>query len=167
VLFCGFADAMLITLGVSGLALFVGAVPAIARALSFGGAAFLAWYGIGALRRAADAHAVSMPETGRVSLGQALAATAAFTFLNPHVYLDTVLLMGAAGSAQPAGLRPIFAAGAAMASFAWFALLGYGAHRLRPIFTRSIAWRALDVAVGITMLALATSLAVRALQPFG
>ena len=92
-----------------------------------------------------------------------MAATAGFTFLNPHVYLDTVLLMGAAGSAQPADLRPLFIAGAVSASFAWFAALGYGARMLAPLFARPAAGRALDALVGVTMLTLAASLAVRAI----
>jgi L-lysine exporter family protein LysE/ArgO len=90
-----------------------------------------------------------------------MAATAGFTFLNPHVYLDTVLLMGAVGSAQPAALRPIFVAGAVSASFTWFAALGYGARLLVPLFARPMAWRVLDAIVGITMLSLAASLLMR------
>ena len=96
-----------------------------------------------------------------------MAASAGFTFLNPHVYLDTVLLMGAAGSAQPASLRPLFVMGAAKASFGWFSALGYGARILQPLFTRPSAWRVLDAIVGVVMLALAASLVVGALQQAG
>ena len=92
-----------------------------------------------------------------------MAATAGFTFFNPHVYLDTMLLMGAAGLAQPATLRPAFVAGGATASFAWFSAIGYGARMLRPVFARPTAWRVLDAFVGLTMLTLAGSLAVRVL----
>jgi L-lysine exporter family protein LysE/ArgO len=167
VLFCACADAVLIVLGVSGVGALVGAAPQLASGMALGGAAFLAWYGIAALRRVANPDTVSIARAGRLSLGRALAATAGFTFLNPHVYLDTLLLMGAAGSAQPEALRPIFSIGAATASFAWFALVGYGAQTLQPIFTRPSAWRTLDALVGITMLALATSLVVRVFQPLG
>ncbi len=82
---------------------------------------------------------MAVDSNGSISLGGAIAATAGFTFLNPHVYLDTVLLMGAAGSAQPAALRPIFVAGAVSASFTWFAALGYGARLLVPLFARPTA----------------------------
>ncbi len=163
VLFCGAADALLITAGVAGMGAFLAAIPKLTALLALAGAAFLGWHGVGALRRAATAsEAMVITDGAGVTLSRALAATAGFTLLNPHVYLDTVLLMGAAGSAQPAALRPFFVAGAATASLAWFAALGYGAGLLRPVFARPAAWRALDAFVGIVMLALATSLVMRA-----
>jgi len=163
VAFCALADAALIALGVGGMGALLGAMPGLTRALSLGGAGFLAWYGASALRRMAGGEAMAVTQGGGLSLGHALASTAAFTFLNPHVYLDTVLLMGAAGSAQPVALRPMFVAGAASASLVWFAALGYGARVLVPLFARALAWRVLDGVVGVTMLALAASLAQRAL----
>ena len=162
VLFCGAADALLITAGVAGVGAFLAAVPQLTLMLTLGGAAFLGFYGIKALQHMASSDAVAVVSGDSVSLRGALAATAGFTFLNPHVYLDTVLLMGAAGSAQPAALRPIFVAGAASASFAWFAALGYGARLLVPLFARPAAWRVLDAIVGVTMLSLAASLLLRA-----
>lgn len=158
VAFCGLADALLIALGVAGAGAILGAMPGLTRGLALAGAAFLAWYGAKALRRTLAPAAVAAAGGGGLSLGRALAATAGFTLLNPHVYLDTVLLMGAAGSAQPAAARPLFVAGAMTASFAWFATLGYGARLLAPVFTRPSAWRVLDGVVGVTMLALAASL---------
>ena len=163
VLFCAGADAVLIVAGVSGVGALLGAVPRLTTALTLGGAAFLGWYGVKALRRVAAPDAMLVGEAGGVALGRALVATAGFTFLNPHVYLDTVLLMGAAGSAQPAALRPIFVAGAVTASFAWFTALGYGARVLKPVFAQPAAWRVLDAFVGLTMLTLAASLVARAL----
>ena len=165
VLFCGSADALLIAAGVSGVGAFLAAAPQLTRFLAIGGAAFLGWYGVKAFQRMAAPDAMSVAEGGGATLGRAIAATAGFTFLNPHVYLDTVLLMGAAGAAQPAPLRPLFVAGAVTASFAWFSALGYGAQILRPVFARPAAWRMLDALVGITMLTLAGSLAARALHP--
>lgn len=162
VLFCGAADALLITAGVAGVGAFLAAVPQLTLMLTLGGAAFLGFYGIKALQHMASSDAVAVVSGDSVSLRGALAATAGFTFLNPHVYLDTVLLMGAAGSAQPAALRPIFVAGAASASFAWFAALGYVARLLVPLFARPAAWRVLDAIVGVTMLSLAASLLLRA-----
>ncbi|WP_061933424.1 LysE/ArgO family amino acid transporter [Aureimonas sp. AU22] len=163
VLFCGAADAALIVVGVGGAGAMLEAAPQISRALALGGAAFLAWYGVAALRRMARPDALAAEASGGLSLGQALGATAAFTLLNPHVYLDTVLLMGVAGSAQPAALRPVFVLGAASASFAWFSALGFGARALRPLFARPEAWRLLDAVVGLVMLTLAASLLIGAL----
>lgn len=164
VLFCASADALLITAGVAGVGAFLAAIPQLTLFLTIGGAAFLGWYGVKALQRMASSQAMAVTSGESVSLSGAIAATAGFTFLNPHVYLDTVLLMGAAGSAQPAALRPLFVAGAASASFTWFAALGYGARMLVPLFARPMAWRVLDAIVGVTMLSLAGSLLLRALD---
>ncbi len=163
ILFCGAADALLIAAGVSGVGAFLAAVPQLTTMLTIGGAAFLGFYGFKALRRMAVPDAMAVTAGGGMTLGRAIAATAGFTFLNPHVYLDTVLLMGAAGATQPAALRPLFVAGAASASFAWFAALGYGARLLMPLFARPAAWRMLDGLVGITMFTLAGSLVLRAM----
>lgn len=164
VLFCSGADAVLIVVGVSGVGVFLSAAPQLTLLLSLGGAAFLGWHGIMAFRRMAGANAVILGETGRLTLGQALVTAAGFTFLNPHVYLDTVLLLGTVGSAEPSPLRPVFAAGAATASFLWFSTLGFGARLLKPVFTRPATWRVLDALVGTIMLALAASLVLRALH---
>ena len=93
----------------------------------------------------------------------ALAQAAAFTLLNPHVYLDTLLLVGAAGAQHAPAQRPAFVAGSALASLAWFVALGFGARLLGPLFARPAAWRWLDVIVGATMLLLAFGLAGHAL----
>jgi len=158
VLFCGFADAILIAAGVGGVGALLGAMPQLTLALTLGGAAFLAWYGFKAFQRVLAPEAMAMTATEGVNLGSALGTTAAFTFLNPHVYLDTVLLMGAAGSAHAPALRPFFVAGAATASITWFASLGYGARILTPLFARPSAWKVLDAIVCIVMLTLAASL---------
>jgi L-lysine exporter family protein LysE/ArgO len=164
VLFCGCADAILIAAGVGGVGALLGAMPQLTLLLSIGGALFLGWYGLKAFQRMMAPEAMTVTTQGGITLGKAIGATAAFTFLNPHVYLDTVLLMGAAGSAQPAALRPIFVLGAASASIGWFAALGYGARLLTPLFARPAAWRVLDAVVGIVMLTLAASLVARAFQ---
>jgi L-lysine exporter family protein LysE/ArgO len=158
VLFCGCADAILIAAGVGGVGALLGAMPQLTLVLTLGGAAFLAWYGFKAFQRMLAPEAMVVAAQGGLSLGNALGATAAFTFLNPHVYLDTVLLMGAAGSAHAPALRPVFVAGAATASITWFAALGYGARILTPLFARPTAWKVLDAIVGVVMLALAASL---------
>lgn len=158
VLFCGCADAILIAAGVSGVGALLGALPQLTLALTIGGSAFLAWYGFKAFQRMMTPEAMTVSAQGSLTMGRALGATAAFTFLNPHVYLDTVLLMGAAGSAHAPALRPIFVAGAATASITWFAALGYGARILTPLFARPSAWKVLDAIVCIVMLTLAASL---------
>jgi L-lysine exporter family protein LysE/ArgO len=158
VLFCGCADAALISAGVGGVGALLGAMPGLTLALAIGGAAFLAWYGFKAFQRMTASEAMAVSANQSLTLRGALGATAAFTFLNPHVYLDTVLLMGATGSAQAPALRPVFVAGAATASITWFAALGYGARILTPLFERPAAWKVLDAIVGIVMLTLAASL---------
>ncbi|PXA86633.1 amino acid transporter [Caulobacter sp. D4A] len=162
VLFCALADASLIVAGVSGLGQVLALVPALSLILSLGGAAFLAWSGVSALRRAASPAALVVADQAGLTLGAALAGTAAFTFLNPHVYIDTVMLMGAVGASLPTGERPLFMAGAALASLAWFSGLGFGARFLTPLFARPAAWRVLDLGIGMVMLALAASLLVGA-----
>jgi L-lysine exporter family protein LysE/ArgO len=163
VLFCGTADAVLMVAGVGGLGALLGALPVLMVWLSLGGAGFLGWYGVSALRRMAKAEAMVVSDSEGVTLGRALAATAAFTFLNPHVYLDTVLLLGTIGGAEPPALRPWFVVGAASASYVWFAGLGFGARLLRPLFAKPLAWRVLDGLVGVTMLTLAGMLVMRVL----
>lgn len=165
VAFCALADVTLMAAGVAGLGAALDRVPGLAAALTLGGALFLGWYGISALRRAARP-AKGLDAEGRgeaLSLGAALARTAGFTLLNPHVYLDTVLLVGVVGAAQPSGGQPAFVAGAGLASALWFALLGYGARLLAPLFRRPAAWRVLDGLVGATMLALAAGLVAHGL----
>lgn len=167
VVFFGLSDALLIVAGVSGVGAFLSAVPGLATVLTIGGAIFLAWYGITAFRRMTSLNALPVRATGRLSLGRVMVTGAAFTFLNPHVYLDTVLLMGTAASAQPEASRPLFALGAVTASFAWFTTLGFGARLLQPVFTRPLAWRFLDAVVGIVMLGLSASLLMGALNQPG
>lgn len=158
VIFCAASDAALIMAGVNGLGGLLALVPGLSLALSLGGAAFLGWYGVSALRRAARASTMLAGEGAAMSLGAALAGTAAFTFLNPHVYIDTVLLTGAVGAALPLAQRPLFIAGAVSASVLWFSSLGFGARLVAPLFARPTAWRLLDLAVGLMMLGLAGSL---------
>ena len=159
VLFCALADALLIGAGVLGMAQALGDRPALARALAVAGAVFLAVYGWRALVRARHAHRLTAAAGGAIlGRGAALAQAAAFTLLNPHVYLDTVLLVGSIGAQQPPALRGWFIAGASAASLCWFGLLGYGARALAPVFARPRAWQVLDGMIGLTMFALAALL---------
>ena len=158
VAFCALADLALISAGVAGLAQVLGRVPALATALGIAGTLFLLWYGLRTLRRAFRPQSLRAAGGVRVSLQGAVAQAAAFTFLNPHVYLDTILLVGSIGARQPAGSRLWFVGGAALASGAWFTALGFGARLLAPLFSRPRAWQVLDVLIGVTMLALAAAL---------
>ena len=159
VLFCAAADGVLMSAGVLGMAQAVNQHPGLVRAMALFGAGFLAAYGVQALRRARRHHPLKAA-VGDASLGRwaVLSQAAAFTLLNPHVYLDTVLLVGSIGAQQPQGLRVWFLAGASLASLGWFALLGYGARWLSPWFARPRAWQILDGLVGLTMMALAALL---------
>ena len=154
VAFCAAADALLMIAGVAGLAQLLGDRPALALWLTAGGAIFLAIYGLRALRRALKPAALQAAKgTAAITLPQALVQTAAFTLLNPHVYLDTVVLVGTVG-AQMGQARWWFAGGAAGASVLWFTSLGYGARLLAPVFARPRAWQVLDALIGVTMLLL-------------
>jgi L-lysine exporter family protein LysE/ArgO len=159
VAFCAIADLVLIGVGVAGLAGILGDSPTLVALLTIAGSGFLVWYGVRSLRRAL------LPQSLRaatgiepLSLANAMAQAAGFTLLNPHVYLDTVLLMGSIGTRQPPDMRIWFVGGAACASGVWFTTLGFGARLLAPIFARPRAWQVLDTLVGLTMLFLAVVL---------
>lgn len=159
VLFCALADAVLITAGVMGMAQALDNHPGVAQIMALAGAAFLAWYGWQALQRARRASRLTASREGAgLSHRAALAQAAAFTLLNPHVYLDTVLLVGSIGAQQPAGLQGWFVAGASVASLGWFSGLGFGARWLAPLFARPRAWQVLDALIGMTMWLLAALL---------
>jgi L-lysine exporter family protein LysE/ArgO len=160
VAFCAISDALLITAGVLGLGRLLGDQPVLTRALAIFGAVFLAMYGWRALRRATQASAMSAASgDSPLRLTNVLAQAAAFTLLNPHVYLDTVLLVGSIGAQQPEALRGWFVLGASSASLLWFTALGFGARWLAPWFARPRAWQVLDALIGITMWLLAALLA--------
>jgi L-lysine exporter family protein LysE/ArgO len=164
VLFCAVADAVLVAAGVLGMAQALGQSPSLARGLALVGAIFLAVYGFQALRRARQAHQLDAVEGGAgLKRSAAVAQAAAFTLLNPHVYLDTVLLVGSIGAQQPAALRGWFIAGASGASLFWFALLGFGVRWLAPWFGRPRAWQVLDALIGVTMFVLSALLVRHAL----
>ncbi len=162
VAFCALSDAALMVAGVAGLGRLLGESPLMAKVLTAGGAVFLLLYGLRALQRSRHPAALAAAQgSGAISLSSALAQTAAFTFLNPHVYLDTVLLVGSVGAQYRDGVQWWFAAGAAASSLLWFTALGYGARLLAPVFARPRAWQVLDALIGLTMLLLAGLLALR------
>ena len=146
---CALSDAVLIAAGVGGLGTLVKSMPALAGAVAFGGALFLVVYGLIAFHRALRPGHLEAARRADSGLGAALATCLAFTFLNPHVYLDTVVLVGALSARYAGAGRLAFGIGAALASLVWFYGLGYGARLLAPLFARDAAWRVLDVAIGI------------------
>jgi L-lysine exporter family protein LysE/ArgO len=161
VAFCALSDAALIAAGVAGLGLLLQSVPQAMTAIRWAGAVFLMWYGWCALRRAVAPQAMTAAADGALSLHACLGLLAAFTFLNPHVYLDTVVLVGGLAHSQssPHHLSPWwFGAGAMSASLVWFAALGYGARWLTPVFAKPAAWRVLDFSIALVMAILALTL---------
>ncbi|MEL7429271.1 MAG: LysE/ArgO family amino acid transporter [Pseudomonadota bacterium] len=157
-LICATSDALLIAAGVAGLGLVIQESPTLLLAIRLGGAAFLIWYAVVALRRAMNPDAMEIAQTGGGSLKAAIATCLAFTFLNPHVYLDTVLLVGSLSTQFEGDGRTVYAIGAMLASFVWFFGLGYGARLLAPVFTKPRAWQVLDLFIAAVMTLIALSL---------
>ena len=158
VLICAVSDALLIALGVGGLGTLLQYVPWLLVVVRIGGAVFLITYGILAARRALRPAALIAEDDGKTTpLWTAVATVLALTWLNPHVYLDTVVLLGSVAGTH-GDERWLFGAGAIVASILWFTALGYGARFLRPLFARPIAWRVLDGIIAIVMIAIAVSL---------
>lgn len=164
VLACMGADITLILAGVGGMGALVLQWPLLLQVLRFGGAAFLGWYALQAGLRAwrgGSALAAASSEGG--NRRQVLLACLAFTLLNPHVYLDTVVLLGSLSTRYPGELRWAFAGGACVASVLWFCGLGYGARLLQPLFRNPNAWRVLDAGIALFMASLALLLLLRPL----
>ncbi len=163
---CALSDLALVALGVGGAGLLFSAVPLLAEIVRWAGAAFLLLYGVLAARRAVRPERLTASDESRpLTRPSALAVAAtclALTWLNPHVYLDTVVLLGSVASTH-GEWRWAFGAGAGVASILWFCLLGFGARLLAPVFAKPAAWRVLDAIIAVVMIALAVSLAVSAL----
>ena len=154
------SDAALILAGVLGMGALVTAAPGVMVVVRMVGAAFLVGYGLWAARRAIRPGALVVTgSSGRTGMRVAVGTVLALTWLNPHVYLDTVVFLGAVASQQDPAERWWWAGGAITASVLWFAGLGFGARLLRPVFARPGAWRVLDGAIAVLMLALGAKLA--------
>nr|CAA6810566.1 MAG: Transporter, LysE family [uncultured Thiotrichaceae bacterium] len=155
---CALSDAILIALGVAGFGVVVTQFPTIETVARYGGALFLTIYGLLSFRSAFTTnHALEANAGTQTSLIKVITMCLAFTWLNPHVYLDTVVLLGSVSTQyQPDQLQ--FAIGAMIGSFVFFFSLGYGARTLAPIFKKPGAWKILEIIVGITMLSIAFSL---------
>jgi L-lysine exporter family protein LysE/ArgO len=157
---CAASDVLLIVAGVAGVGVLVENAGWALDAVRWLGVAFLTVYGVTSLWRARSPEALRAADAPASSLGGVAARALALTWLNPHVYLDTVLLLGSLAASHGPGGRWWFAVGAGLASVAWFLGLGYGARLLSPLLARPRAWQVLDVLIGLTMLTIAVSLAV-------
>ncbi len=157
---CTLSDMSLIAAGVAGLGGLVAAHPDLILAISLGGALFLIVYALRALRAALDPGRLDAGGGAEAGAARASAVTLALTWLNPHVYLDTVVLLGGLSSRFPPPERLDFALGAMAASLLWFVALGYGARLLAPLFARPMAWRILDLTVAAVMAWLAAKLLI-------
>jgi L-lysine exporter family protein LysE/ArgO len=158
-LLCSVADAALILAGVTGIGTIVERAPVVLDVVRWAGAAFLLAYAVLALRRAVRPGELHAATGGApVDLRPVLITAAALTFLNPHVYLDTVLLLGSIANQHGHDGRWVFALGATAGSLLWFFGLAYGARRLAPLFARPSAWRVLDGVIAAVMAAIALSL---------
>lgn len=157
-LVCACCDSALILLGITGVGTAVAANPLLGQLTVWGGALFLLWYGANAFRSAWQGGALQTNGGEVATLRAVLTTTLAITLLNPHVYLDTIVLLGGISAQFPGHQRWLFGAGAITASFSWFFVLSLGAGMLAPIFRKPSAWRILDGLVCLTMWGIAVSL---------
>ena len=156
VVLCIASDALLIFGGTAGIGALVTRFPAALEILRWGGAAYLAWWGIRSLASALRPSTLTVQEPR--AKGTVILTTLALTFLNPHVYLDTVVLLGSLANQHGPEARWIYAAGAAVGSLLWFTALGYGARSLSGVLNRPRTWQILDLLIGLVMLLLAARL---------
>ncbi|MCE9684647.1 LysE/ArgO family amino acid transporter [Shewanella sp. AS16] len=155
-LLCSMIDALMIIAGVAGLGRLIIAFPLLTHMASLGGAAFLIWYGANALRASFVVKGLDTGAGGEAgSLRGAILTTLGISLLNPHLYLDTLVLLGSISTGFDAPERPWFAAGAVLASFIWFFSLSFGARLLGPLFSKPVAWRYLDRFIWLTMWSIA------------
>jgi len=162
VLLCTLSDWLLIALGVFGLGAAIQSSPALLQVFRFGGAAFLVIYGLRSARQAWRGQGALVQADPRANtLATTLVSTLALTYLNPHVYLDTVVLLGSVGAQHGSDGRIAFAVGAGLASLMWFAMLGYGAVAASRWLRHPAAWRAIDAGVAVVMFSVAAQLLLR------
>lgn len=162
---CMLGDIVLIVCGVAGIGALVRQWPVLLQVLRYGGATFLGVYGLmAALRAWRGSGALAPGSGGEAEWRRVLLACLAFTFLNPHVYLDTMVLLGSLSTRYPGATRWAFAFGACIASAVWFSALGYGARLLLPVFRNPFAWRVLDASMAAFMLGLCLLLLLQPLD---
>ena len=158
-LVCSLSDALLISAGVLGLGSVLAGIEGAELLVSVAAALFIGGYGVMRVRSAMDPVGMSVGEDEAMALGPTIGTALAFTFLNPHVYLDTVLVIGGAASRYSVDDRVAFAVGASLASFLFFFALGYGARRLSSVLDRPESWRAIDMGIACVMFVIAGAIA--------
>jgi|EP01034_Spumella_vulgaris_P035182 L-lysine exporter family protein LysE/ArgO len=159
---CILVDVVLIGAGVAGMGALIQGSPLLMGVARWGGAAFLVWYGLRSWASMLRADALEVQAGGvPLSMQRALISVLALSLLNPHVYLDTLVLLGTLGGNYPADQRASFAVGAMTASLLWFTALGFGASRLSEVFQRPLVWKAIEGLTGFIMLALAAGLVMQ------
>jgi len=156
---CAVSDIVLITAGIAGVGALIATHPGALGIAKFGGAVFLIGYGLFAARRAWRPSTLTPSDTGPARLLEVLVTCMALTWLNPHVYLDTVVLLGMLAN-EHSDERWLFGVGAVTASVVWFVSLGLGARRLSRFFATPLTWRVLDGIIAVTMTGLGMSLAM-------
>ncbi|NNG35595.1 LysE family transporter [Nakamurella aerolata] len=161
VLVCALADVLLIAAGVAGVGAVVAAHPQLLNVLRWAGAGYLVWFGVRSLRSALRPGSQALQADVAGGRGPVLATALALTFLNPHVYLDTVVFLGSISNQYGGAGRWWFGLGAAAASIGWFTGLGFGARSMSGLLKRPATWRVVDVLVALTMFAVAAMLLLR------
>jgi L-lysine exporter family protein LysE/ArgO len=154
---CAVSDIVLITLGIAGIGSIIRSEPSALQILRWVGVVYLSLFALRSFWRALRSEVLLPSEAKKPTRRTVVSTTLAFTFLNPHVYLDTVLLLGSIGN-QYGHERWLFALGASISSVAWFSGLGYGARFASHLMSRPVTWRALDVAIGVVMVLIALRL---------
>jgi L-lysine exporter family protein LysE/ArgO len=160
VVICALSDLVLILAGVAGIGTVIRQAGWAIDVVRWLGVAFLTWYGVSSLLKARRTSALAAAASEPMSLRSAVLRVTALTWLNPHVYLDTVLLVGSIANTHGHAGRWWFAAGASVASVLWFSGLGFGARLASPLLSRPRAWQVLDMLIGLTMLGIALMLAL-------
>jgi L-lysine exporter family protein LysE/ArgO len=155
---CALADAALIALGIAGLGAIIQGLPWLLEGVRWFGVAYLTWFGIKSIRSAFKNQTIDTSGNEAGSLKKAVLAVLGFTFLNPHVYLDTVILLGSISN-QFADDRWIFGFGAMTASIVWFSAIGFGARAASRFMSKPIFWRVLDSLIAVVMFSIAFYLA--------
>lgn len=158
VLICALADAVLIAAGIAGLGAVITGLPWLLEFIRWFGVAYLSWFGIKTLRSAMKPQSLDAGEAKSASRKQVVVSILGFTFLNPHVYLDTVILLGSIAN-QFTVEKWIFGTGAMLASFIWFFTIGYGAKAAARYMAKPIFWRVLDFVIAAVMFGIALMLA--------
>ena len=155
---CAISDAVLIVIGIVGFGIILQSAPWLITIVTYLGAGFLLVYGALAFRRALAVQSLHTARDANITLTKTVVTVLSLTFLNPHVYLDTVILLGSLSTSYLGADKIAFGAGAVFASFAWFFSLAYGARMLAPIFEKPTSWRILEFFIGVVMWSIAAKL---------